>query len=102
MLERQPYTSDLTDAEWTKLEPLLPPDKAVGRLREVDLREVFNAIYYRADNGVKWRNTKSTIYCNTSGPQTPNNGGFEWLILPHYWGAGGGSAGISASVSLIN
>jgi transposase len=56
MLERQPYTSDLTDAEWTKLEPLLPPDKAVGRLREVDLREVLNAIYYRADNGVKWRN----------------------------------------------
>jgi transposase len=50
------YTSDLTDAEWAKLEPLLPPDKVVGRLREVDLREVVNAIYYRADNGVKWRN----------------------------------------------
>lgn len=56
MREYQPYTSDLTDAEWAKLEPLLPPDKAVGRLREVDLREVLNAIYYRADNGVKWRN----------------------------------------------
>jgi transposase len=56
MREYQPYTSDLTDAEWAKLEPLLPPDQAVGRLREVDLREVLNAIYYRADNGVKWRN----------------------------------------------
>lgn len=56
MREYHPYTSDLTDAEWAKLEPLLPPDKAVGRLREVDLREVVNAIYYRADNGVKWRN----------------------------------------------
>jgi transposase len=56
MREYQPYTSDLTDAEWAKLEPLLPPDKAVGRCREVDLREVVNAIYYRADNGVKWRN----------------------------------------------
>lgn len=56
MLERKQYTSDLTDAEWVKIEPLLPPDKLVGRAREVDLREVLNAIYYRADNGVKWRN----------------------------------------------
>jgi transposase len=50
------YTSDLTDAEWAKIEPLLPPEKPVGRGREVDLRDVLNAIYYRADNGVKWRN----------------------------------------------
>ncbi len=56
MPERPRYTSDLTDAEWVKVEPLLPGDKAVGRLRKVDLREVLNAIYYRADNGVKWRN----------------------------------------------
>lgn len=56
MLERKQYTSDLTDAEWVKIEPLLPPEKPVGRAREVDLREVLNAIYYRADNGVKWRN----------------------------------------------
>lgn len=56
MPEHQRYTSDLTDAEWVKVEPLLPGDKAVGRLGEVDLREVLNAIYYRADNGVKWRN----------------------------------------------
>jgi putative transposase len=39
-----------------QIEPLLPDDKPVGRLREVDLRDVLNAIYYRADNGVKWRN----------------------------------------------
>jgi transposase len=53
------YTSDLTDAEWAKIEPLLPPEKPVGRDREVDLREVLNAIHYRADNGVKWRNLPS-------------------------------------------
>lgn len=53
------YTSDLTDAEWAQVEPLLPPEKPVGRAREVDLREVLNAIYYRADNGVKWRNLPS-------------------------------------------
>lgn len=50
------YGSDLTDAEWHRIEPLLPSDKAVGRLREVDLREVLDAIFYREDNGVKWRN----------------------------------------------
>jgi transposase len=59
MLERKQYTSDLTDQEWEIVEPLLPDDKAVGRLREVDLREVLNGIYYRADNGVKWRNLPS-------------------------------------------
>ena len=59
MWERKEYTSDLTDAEWTIIEPLLPKEKPVGRLREVDLREVLNAINYRADNGVKWRNLPS-------------------------------------------
>jgi transposase len=53
------YTSDLTDAEWEQIEPLLPPEKPVGRGRAVNLREVLNAIYYRADNGVKWRNLPS-------------------------------------------
>jgi transposase len=46
----------ITNPEWEIIEPLLPEDKPVGRLREIDLREVLNAIYYRADNGVKWRN----------------------------------------------
>jgi transposase len=59
MFERKTYTSDLTDAEWAQIEPLLPDDKAVGRPREVDLREILTAIYYRADNGVKWRNLPS-------------------------------------------
>lgn len=50
------YSSDLTDEEWQIIELLLPEDKPVGRLREVDLREVLNAIFYRVENGVKWRN----------------------------------------------
>lgn len=49
------YDSDLTDAEWQIIEPLLPAPKPVGKDREVDLREVLNAIFYRADNGIKWR-----------------------------------------------
>ena len=55
------YDSDLTDREWEQIEPLLPPEKPVGKLREIDLREVLNAIFYRADNGTKWRNLPSNF-----------------------------------------
>lgn len=50
------YDSDLNDAEWQRIEPLLPPEKGLGNHRQVSLREVLNAIFYRADNGIKWRN----------------------------------------------
>ena len=50
------YDSDLRDEEWQRIAPLLPPQKPVGKLREVSLREVLNAIFYRVDNGTKWRN----------------------------------------------
>jgi transposase len=49
------YPSDLNDQEWQIIEPLLPPDKEVGRPPETDLRAVLDAIFYRADNGIKWR-----------------------------------------------
>ena len=40
------YGSDLTDAEWAVLEPLLPPPCRCGRRRRWPLREVLNAIFY--------------------------------------------------------
>lgn len=49
------YPSDLNDAEWQIIESLLPPDKPVGRPPEVNLRDVLDAIFSRADNGIKWR-----------------------------------------------
>ena len=49
------YPSDLTDAEGEKIAPLLPPEKALGNKRSVNFRDVVNAIFYRADNGIKWR-----------------------------------------------
>ena len=36
------YPSDLTDAEWALIEPLIPPAKKGGRKREVVVREVVN------------------------------------------------------------
>lgn len=55
-MSRKPYPSDLKDAEWEKLKPLLPGERnRIGSPREVELREVVNALMYVADNGIKWR-----------------------------------------------
>jgi len=49
------YPSDLTDAEWALIAPLLPPAKAGGRPRTTDLRDVSDAILYIASSGCQWR-----------------------------------------------
>ena len=48
------YASDLTEAEWGVIGPLLPPCKRLGRPRTTDLREVVNAILYMARTGCQW------------------------------------------------
>jgi transposase len=48
------YPSDLSDAEWPLVEPLIPPAKRGGRPREVNLREVLNAILYVLATGCQW------------------------------------------------
>jgi len=49
------YPTDLTDEEWSKIEPMLPGAARTGRRRRVDLREVLNAIRYLARTGCGWR-----------------------------------------------
>jgi putative transposase len=51
---RKPYRSDLTDAPWELIRPLLPPAKPGGRPRTVDLREVVNTLFYQARTGCQW------------------------------------------------
>lgn len=53
-LPRQPYPSDLTDAQWDLLRLLLPPPQPGGRQRSTDVREVLNAIFYLTKNGCSW------------------------------------------------
>jgi putative transposase len=49
------YASDMTDEEWTVLEPLMPGRKRVGRPRTVELRAIMNAILYILATGCQWR-----------------------------------------------
>ena len=58
MEQRRAYPSDLTDAQWEMLRPLLErPRRADGKGRPaaVDLREVTNAILYLLHDGCRWR-----------------------------------------------
>ena len=50
------YPSDLTNAEWALIAPLIPPAKrGGGRKREVDEREIVDGIMYVLGTGCQWR-----------------------------------------------
>jgi putative transposase len=54
LFKRKPYPSDLSDAEWKQLQPLLPAPKGRGRKRPGDLREIVNAVLYVLRTGCQW------------------------------------------------
>ena len=54
-MDRRTYPTDLTDAQWGLLEPLLPPVSLRGHPRTVHLREVVNGILYVLRGGISWR-----------------------------------------------
>ena len=62
------YESDLSDAEWAEVAPLIPPAKPGGRPRSTDMRRVLNAINYLLRTGCQWAflprdfPPKSTVY----------------------------------------
>ena len=49
------YETDLTEAEWALIEPLMPKPKQRGRPWAWSLREILNAIFYVLRGGVAWR-----------------------------------------------
>src|SRR6202040_3711116 len=68
---RKPYPTDLTDAQWARLEPrILAYEDRVrpGPVRAVDLREVVNTLLYLNRTGCQWALLphdllpKSTVY----------------------------------------
>jgi transposase len=46
------YPSDVTDAEWALIEPLIPAAKRGGRRRKTDMRQTFNAVMYLLSTGL--------------------------------------------------
>src|SRR5690242_4616947 len=52
---RRRYPTDLTDAQWQLLEPLLTPNTGPGRPTTLDLREIVNALLYLKQAGCAWR-----------------------------------------------
>jgi transposase len=55
MAPRLRYPTDLTDAQWRRLEPLVPAPRPGGRPAAYGRREIVNAILYWARNGCAWR-----------------------------------------------
>ena len=49
------YPSDLTDGEWERIASLMPKPGRRGRPREVEFREVINAVRYLVRSGGGWR-----------------------------------------------
>src|SRR5215813_1524260 len=49
------YPSDLSDAEWAIVEPMIPPARHGGRKRSVNVREVLNGIFYILWTGCQWK-----------------------------------------------
>lgn len=54
-MTREPYPSDVTEAQWARIEPVVPKPKPGGRPATVDRREIVNAIFYVVRNGIGWR-----------------------------------------------
>src|SRR3984893_10530313 len=77
------YPSDLTDDEWSHIEPLIPPAKRGGRKRAVDPREIVNGVMYVLSTGCQWRLDGSGLssmigrranrpHCDGAAPLTEN------------------------------
>jgi transposase len=49
------YPSDLTDSQWEHIKELLPTAKRQRRPRELEMRQVVNAILYVVVGGIQWR-----------------------------------------------
>jgi putative transposase len=52
---RKAYQTDLSDAEWSCLEPHLPVPNATGRPKLHSTREILNAFFYIVRGGCAWR-----------------------------------------------
>jgi len=52
---KRSYSTDLTDAEWERLQLHVPPPNKRGRPKTHSTREILNAIFYLLKSGCAWR-----------------------------------------------
>lgn len=75
--QRRSYPSDLSDAQWVKIESLLPKAKSNqetgGRPRTTNIREIINACLYLIRSGCAWRMLPHDLP--------------DWKIVHHYFDA---------------
>ena len=55
MPTREPYPSNLTDAEWKLIEPLVPGPKLFGRPPRYTKRAILDGVFYVVRGGCAWR-----------------------------------------------
>ena len=67
------YETDMTDAEWSLIAPLMPTACPTGRPRKWPLREIVNAIFYVMRGGIGWRLLPSDF--------PPRSTVFRWFCL---------------------
>lgn len=53
--KRRAYPTDLTDAEWAEIEPLVRREGGPGHPTQLDRREIVNALMYLTRTGCAWR-----------------------------------------------
>ncbi|HEX2183971.1 MAG TPA: IS5 family transposase [Chloroflexota bacterium] len=71
MPARRAYPTDLSDAEWRLLAPLIPPAKTGGRPPKHTRREIVNALAYWLRAGCAWRLLPHDLP--------------PWQTVYHYW-----------------
>lgn len=55
-LQRKAYDTDLTDEQWARLAPMVPPARDFLKAHKYERREILNAIKYKLQSGCAWRN----------------------------------------------
>lgn len=56
-MNRKAYPTDVSDAEWDLIKSMIPAERKRkrGKKREVEMREVVNAIFYILRTGCSWQ-----------------------------------------------
>ena len=92
------YDTDLTDAEWAVIGPLMPEPAPCGRPPLWTMREILNAIFYVLRGGIAWRllpkdlPPRSTAYGYFG--RWRDTGLFGWINHHLVWPTGNGSDGL--------